>query len=60
MTAREIQILRCLQTGASNMQIAENLFISEFTVKSHLYQIFKKLNVKNRVKAIAWVNQNLL
>lgn len=60
LTAREIQILRCLQTGASNMQIAENLFISEFTVKSHLYQIFKKLNVKNRVKAIAWVNQNLL
>lgn len=46
LTAREIQILRCLQTGASNMQIAENLFISEFTVKSHLYQIFKKLNVK--------------
>ncbi|MCD6731928.1 LuxR C-terminal-related transcriptional regulator, partial [Vibrio cholerae] len=27
--------------------------ISEFTVNSHLYQIFKKLNVKNRVKAIA-------
>ncbi|MGL4380403.1 MAG: LuxR C-terminal-related transcriptional regulator [Vibrio sp.] len=60
LTAREIQILRCLQTGASNMQIAESLFISEFTVKSHLYQIFKKLNVKNRVKAIAWVNQNIL
>ncbi|WP_119468198.1 LuxR C-terminal-related transcriptional regulator [Vibrio cholerae] len=51
LTAREIQILRCLQTGASNMQIAENLFISEFTVKSHLYQKFKKLNLKKRVKS---------
>jgi LuxR family transcriptional regulator, csgAB operon transcriptional regulatory protein len=60
LTAREIQILRCLQTGASNMQMADNLFISEFTVKSHLYQIFKKISVKNRVQAIAWANQNLV
>ncbi len=60
LTTREIQILRCLQTGASNMQMAESLFISEFTVKSHLYQIFKKLSVKNRVQAISWANQNLL
>lgn len=59
LTAREIQILRCLQTDSTNIQIAENLFISEFTVKSHLYQIFKKLCVKNRVKAIAWANENL-
>ncbi|MCG9680980.1 LuxR C-terminal-related transcriptional regulator [Vibrio sp. Isolate23] len=60
LTAREIQILRCLKTGASNMQIAEDLFISEFTVKSHLYQIFKKLSVKNRVQAIAWANQHMM
>ncbi|NAW99120.1 DNA-binding response regulator [Vibrio sp. V23_P3S9T160] len=60
LTAREIQILRCLQTGASNNQMSEDLFISEFTVKSHLYQIFKKLSVKNRVQAIAWANQNIL
>lgn len=59
LTARELQILRCLQTGASNMHIAENLFISEFTVKSHLYQIFKKISVKNRTQAIAWANQRL-
>jgi DNA-binding CsgD family transcriptional regulator len=42
------------------MKMAESLFISEFTVKSHLYQIFKKLSVKNRTQAIAWANQNLL
>lgn len=60
LTPRELQILRSLKTGASNMQMAESLFISEFTVKSHLYQIFKKLSVKNRTQAIAWANQNLL
>lgn len=60
ITARELQILRCLQTGSSNQEIAENLFISEYTVKSHLYQIFKKLSVRNRLQAIAWADQNLL
>ncbi|MDW2210722.1 LuxR C-terminal-related transcriptional regulator, partial [Vibrio sp. 2025] len=30
------------------------------TIKSHLYQIFKKLSVKNRVQAIAWADQNLM
>ena len=60
LTIREIQVIRCLQSGSSNIQIADDLFISEFTVKSHLYQIFRKLAVKNRVQAIAWANQNLL
>ncbi|MEZ9719617.1 LuxR C-terminal-related transcriptional regulator [Vibrio cyclitrophicus] len=60
LTIRENQVIRCLQSGSSNTQIADDLFISEFTVKSHLYQIFRKLAVKNRVQAIAWANQNLL
>ncbi|MDF2155617.1 LuxR C-terminal-related transcriptional regulator [Vibrio sp. CAU 1672] len=60
LTIRELQVLRCLQAGASNGQMAEELFVSEFTIKSHLYQIFKKLSVKNRVQAIAWADQNLL
>ncbi|MEZ8796372.1 LuxR C-terminal-related transcriptional regulator [Vibrio cyclitrophicus] len=60
LTIREIQVIRCLQSGSSNTQIADDLFISEFTVKSHLYHIFRKLAVKNRVQAIAWANQNLL
>ncbi|WP_025575228.1 response regulator transcription factor, partial [Vibrio parahaemolyticus] len=60
LTIRELQVLRCLQAGASNSQMAEELFVSEFTIKSHLYQIFKKLSVKNRVQAIAWADQNLM
>lgn len=59
LTTRELEILRCLQTGESNLRMAESLFISEFTVKSHLYQIFKKIAVKNRTQAVAWANQNL-
>ena len=59
LTIREIQVLRCLQDGASNAQIAEGMFISEYTVKSHLYQIYRKLAVKNRIQAIAWADQNL-
>ncbi|MGL6258553.1 LuxR C-terminal-related transcriptional regulator [Vibrio sp. WXL103] len=60
LTARELQILRYLQGGSSNVQMAESMFISEFTVKSHLYQIFRKLNVKNRVQAVAWADLHLI
>lgn len=59
LTIRELQILRCLITGASNTQIAEDMFISEFTVKSHLQKIFKKLCVKNRVQAASWARQHM-
>lgn len=59
LTTRELQILRCLMTSSSNTQIAEDMFISEFTVKSHLQKIFKKLCVKNRVQAAAWAKQHM-
>ncbi|EDP58120.1 LuxR C-terminal-related transcriptional regulator [Vibrio sp. AND4] len=60
LTIRELQVLRCLQAGTSNIQMAEDLYVSESTIKSHLSQIFKKISVKNRVQAIAWADQNLL
>lgn len=59
LTNREQQILRKLITGISNSEIANSLFVSEHTVKSHLYNIFKKINVKNRVQAIFWAKNNL-
>jgi len=46
-----VDVLRVLQTGASNAEIAELLFISENTVKHHTKNIFKKLNVENRNQA---------
>lgn len=59
LTNREQQILQKLMTGASNMEIADSLFLSEHTVKTHLYNVFKKLNVKNRTQAVTWAKEYL-
>ena len=52
LSAREIELLRALQTGASNREIAEQLFISQATVKTHLIHIYNKLGVDNRTAAV--------
>lgn len=52
LTPREQDVLRALIKGASNKEIAYELFISEKTVKSHLNQVFRKLNVSRRLEAI--------
>ena len=58
LTRRETQVLTALCQGGSNLDIADSLFVSEHTVKSHLYSIFRKLEVKNRMQAIAWAKRN--
>jgi len=52
LTTREKEILSILTTGCTNKEIAQALFISEKTVKSHLNSIFKKLDVTRRLQAI--------
>lgn len=52
LSVREIEILKALQTGASNKQMAASLFISEATVKTHLIHIYSKLGVDNRTAAV--------
>ena len=59
LTFREKEILNKLRIGASNIEIARSLFISENTVKTHLYNLFKKIAVKNRTQAVSWANDNL-
>jgi len=59
LTAREIEILTMLAVGAKNEQIANDLFISPNTVKTHIYNIFKKINVPNRLQAALWAAKNL-
>jgi len=49
MTNREKDLCRLVYEGKSNRQIAQALFISESTVKTHVYNIFRKMGVKNRV-----------
>lgn len=53
LSQRESEILRALATGASNRAIAEELFISQATVKTHLVHIYTKLGVDNRTAAVA-------
>jgi len=59
LTQRQIQILAQVAIGATNDEIADKLCISPHTVKAHLYRIFKKINVPNRVQASLWAAQNL-
>lgn len=53
LTKRETQILQMVADGAANAAIAKTLFITEATVKSHLVQIFTKLDVNSRTAAAA-------
>ena len=59
LTRRERQILRSLLEGATNLDIANALELSEYTIKSHLYNVFKKIGVKNRIQAYNWAQMNL-
>lgn len=59
LTGREMEIISLLSIGSSNHQIADKLCVSEHTVKSHLYNIFRKINVHNRIQALNWIHQNL-
>ncbi|MCQ4621030.1 response regulator transcription factor [Corynebacterium sp. CCUG 71335] len=52
LSGREIELLKALQTGMSNREIAEALFISQATVKTHLIHIYAKLGVDNRTAAV--------
>ncbi len=53
LTARELEILALLPKGRMSSQIADELFISEATVKTHLSSIYRKLSVSNRSAAVA-------
>ncbi len=59
LTPREIEILGLLTLGASNEVIAEKLFISPHTVRTHLNHIFRKIKVTSRLEASLWAMDSL-
>jgi DNA-binding CsgD family transcriptional regulator len=59
LTHREIEIISLLAVGHKNEQIADKLCVSPHTIKTHLYNIYKKINVTNRLQATLWAAKNL-
>jgi DNA-binding NarL/FixJ family response regulator len=60
LTPRELDVLQLMVKGHSNKEIAEQLFISDKTVKIHVSNILKKLGVKSRSQAIIYAIQHEL
>jgi DNA-binding NarL/FixJ family response regulator len=58
LTGREMDMLNMVMKGATNREIAEMSNISERTVKTHLYRVYRKLKVKSRAKAIALLSHS--
>jgi DNA-binding NarL/FixJ family response regulator len=58
LSRREIAVLKALESGGSNRQVAERLFIAEQTVKFHLTNIYRKLGVSSRIEAIHYAYEH--
>jgi len=58
LTGRELDVLQLIAKGLANKDIAHALFISEKTVKNHITNIFRKLNVEDRTQAALYAIKN--
>ncbi len=58
LTKREIDVLKLIAEGYTNEQIADKMFISKNTVKSHIKNIYMKLDVKNRIQVLKKIQES--
>lgn len=59
LTKKEMATLKLLITGSSTDNIARRLSVSPHTVKTHIYNVFRKIRVNNRVQAVHWALNNI-
>lgn len=60
LSKREVEVLKRVGQGKNNQEIAQELYLSEGTVKNYVTQILTKLEMRDRVQAALWAQQNLL
>ena len=57
VSPRELEILRLMATGLSNVEIAQQLVVTHTTIKTHVNNLYRKLDARNRVEALARARQ---
>jgi two-component system invasion response regulator UvrY len=60
LTEREIEIIKLIKNGSTNKEIAEKLFLSPRTVETHRARILKKLDLKNSLSLVKYVNESFM
>ena len=58
LTSRELEVLRLVAAGSTNGEIAQKLWVTEQTVKFHLSNVYRKLEVGNRTEASHYAHVN--
>ena len=58
LTSREAEVLTLLASGLSNAEIAQRLFLSNATVKTHINRIFAKTGARDRAQAVRYAYQH--